>query len=57
MECHKTRDILYVKNSLGHRKIENTEIYIALERAIFGENSDSEFHVKVASTLKKSKYS
>ena len=34
MEYHKTKDILYVKNLLGHKKIENTEIYITLERAI-----------------------
>ncbi|MCD6241393.1 site-specific integrase [Candidatus Bathyarchaeota archaeon] len=50
MEYHKTKDILYVKNLLGHKKIENTEIYITLERAIFGEGSDSEYHVKVAKT-------
>ena len=50
MEYHKTKDLLYVKNLLGHKKIENTEIYITLERAIFGESSDSEYHVKVAKT-------
>ena len=49
IEYHKTRDILYVKNLLGHRDIENTEIYINLERAIFGEAGESEYHVKVAS--------
>jgi integrase len=49
MEYHKTRDILYVKNLLGHKKLENTEIYINLERAIFGEAGESEYHVKVAS--------
>ena len=50
MEYHKTKDILHVKNLLGHKKIENTEIYITLERAIFGEDGNSEFHVKVAKT-------
>jgi len=50
MEYHKTKEILYVKNLLGHKKIENTEIYITLERAIFGKSSDSEYHVKVAKT-------
>ena len=32
IEYHKTKDILYVKNLLGHKKIENTEIYITLEK-------------------------
>ncbi|MEM5866987.1 MAG: hypothetical protein QXG39_03600, partial [Candidatus Aenigmatarchaeota archaeon] len=39
---------LYVKNMLGHKKIENTEIYINLEKAIFGEGADQEYYVKVA---------
>jgi len=43
-------DILYVKNLLGHRKIENTEIYINLERVIFEEGAEQEYHVKVASS-------
>jgi len=52
VEYHKTKDILYVKNLLGHKKIENTEIYITLEKAIFGDTANLEFHVKVASTPK-----
>ncbi|MCS7114452.1 MAG: tyrosine-type recombinase/integrase, partial [Candidatus Bathyarchaeota archaeon] len=28
MEYHRTKDILYVKNFLGHREVRNTEIYI-----------------------------
>jgi len=47
MEYHKTKDILYVKKLLGHKKIENTEIYIDIEQALFQTQSD-EFHVKVA---------
>jgi len=49
-EYHKTRDILYVKNLLGHKKLENTEIYITLEKTIFGDPYNQEFHAKVAST-------
>ena len=30
MEYHRTRDILYVKHLLGHKRIENTEIYMHL---------------------------
>jgi len=55
MEYHKTRGILYVKNLLGHKKLENTEIYINLERAIFEEAGETECHVKVASKPKEIK--
>lgn len=30
MEYHKTKDILHVKQVLGHRKIENTMLYTQL---------------------------
>ena len=46
MEYHKTKDILYVKQLLGHRRIEATLIYTQL---VNFENDD--FHVKVAKTL------
>jgi hypothetical protein len=48
---HKTRDILYVKETLGHKDINNTLIYIHLEAAIFKTASDA-FTVKTAKTLK-----
>jgi len=50
MEYHRTKDILYVKNLLGHKILEHTELYINLEKAIFGDTYDQEYHVKVAST-------
>ena len=50
MEYHKTRDILHVQQLLGHRDLRNTLIYINLERALF-QNTDDEFHVKVAQSL------
>ncbi len=50
MEYHRTKDILYVKNLLGHKILEHTELYINLEKAIFGDIYDQEYHVKVAST-------
>jgi len=49
VEYHRTKDILYVKKLLGHKKIENTEIYIDVEHALFQTQND-EFHVKVAQT-------
>ena len=47
-EYHKTKDILHVKNMLGHRSIDNTLIYITLEQTLFGTPENLEFHVKVA---------
>lgn len=46
MEYHKTKDILHVKRLLGHKKIENTEIYTHL----INFESD-EWHVAHARTL------
>jgi len=47
-EYHKTKDILHVKEMLGHRSIDNTLIYIHLEKALFGDPGQQEFHVRVA---------
>jgi len=49
MEYHRTRDILYVKELLGHKKVESTMIYIDLEKALFNSKND-EFHSAVAKT-------
>ena len=46
MEYQRTRDILYVKQLLGHKRIENTLIYTQLVN--FESN---EYHVRVAKTL------
>jgi integrase len=48
MEYHKTKDILYVKQLLGHKNIQNTLIYITIEKALFQQDQEEEFHVKVA---------
>jgi hypothetical protein len=48
MEYHKTHDIEYVKQFLGHKGIKNTEIYLHMESIIFGESGNDEFTVKVA---------
>ena len=50
MLYHQTKDILYVKRFLGHKKLENTEIYVNIEQTLFGESENDEFTVKVAST-------
>lgn len=49
-EYHKTRDIYYVKNLLGHKRIQNTEKYITIEHAIFDESHDK-FHSATARTV------
>ncbi|MCS7096709.1 MAG: site-specific integrase [Nitrososphaerota archaeon] len=49
MLYHKTKDPYYVKDFLGHKSIKNTEIYITVERAIFGDSCNDEFTVKIAS--------
>lgn len=45
---HKTKDILYVKQLLGHKNTQNTLIYITTEKALFQHGSEEEFHIKVA---------
>ncbi|MCK4478383.1 site-specific integrase [Candidatus Bathyarchaeota archaeon] len=51
MLYHDTKDILYVKEFLGHRNIETTLLYVQLTEAIFKETRDA-FTVKVAKTSK-----
>jgi integrase len=50
MEYHRTKDILYVKKILGHKRIDNTLKYIDLEAMIFKPANDH-FTVRVASTV------
>ena len=51
MEYHRTKDILYVKELLGHKNINNTLIYISLEAALFNPTND-EFTVRVCKNVK-----
>ena len=52
-EYHRTKDILHVKETLGHRNIKNTMIYIQLEQALF--KGETEYVCKVARTVKQAK--
>ena len=45
-EYHKTKDILYVKAVLGHRKIETTMTYDELYKQIYGDDHRGEFILK-----------
>ncbi len=49
MEYHKTKDLLHVKELLGHKNVDNTMVYIQIERALFNE-TDAEFTVRIAKT-------
>jgi integrase len=46
---HQTKDPLFVKEFLGHKKLDSTLLYIQLEQALYKEDS-SEFHVAIAKT-------
>jgi integrase/predicted RNA-binding Zn-ribbon protein involved in translation (DUF1610 family) len=46
-EYHRTKDIIYVQQLLGHKDIKNTMIYINIEHAIFGAGDNDEFTVRV----------
>jgi integrase/predicted RNA-binding Zn-ribbon protein involved in translation (DUF1610 family) len=48
MLYHQTKDILHVKEFLGHRSLDSTLTYINIERALFNSGDNSEFHVKTA---------
>ena len=50
MEYHKTKDIIHVKELLGHKKIDNTMIYITIEKTLF-QTSNGEFYCKTASSV------
>ena len=48
MEYHRTKDILYVKQVLSHKHIENTLIYVQLAEELFKD--EIEYISKVART-------
>ena len=47
---HQAKDILYVKEFLGHKRIDSTLVYINMEKAIFEHGFSDEFVCKVAKT-------
>jgi len=51
MEYHRTKDVVHVKEILGHRDINSTMLYISIENAIFSNPSTEEYHVKTAKNV------
>jgi len=47
---HHTKDIYYVKEYLGHKNLQSTQVYIHIEKAMFRSMEPDEYHVKVAQT-------
>jgi len=50
MEYHKTKDVLHVMQTLGHKNIQNTLIYVQLAKALFQDQQ--EYVSKIAKTEK-----
>jgi len=51
---NQTKDVLYVKEFLGHHKVETTLLYIQLAETIFKETKD-QYTVRIASKPKEIK--
>lgn len=49
-EYHKTLDVFYVKELLGHKTILSTQVYIHIERTLFLNAPPDQYHIKVAKT-------
>ena len=50
MLYHQTKDILYVKEFLGHKSINSTLMYVQIAKGILGTSANDEFICKVAET-------
>ncbi len=51
MEYHRTKDILHVKQLLGHKQIQNNMVYINLETAVFNYKRNDGFTVRVTKNV------
>jgi len=51
-EYHRTKDILYVKQLLGHKNLSSTMIYIDVEKAIYGEEEHNEYTTRATTSVK-----
>ena len=51
MEYHYTKDILHVRQLLGHKEIDNTMIYIKLDKQLFQNIPEDNFIIRSARTI------
>jgi hypothetical protein len=51
MEYHKTKDLLHVMAFLGHKKSDNTLLYVQLGKSLF-KDSDDQFTIRTANNGK-----
>ncbi len=51
MLYHYTKDILLVKEFLGHKEIDNTLVYIQLDKNLFQNVQDDTFIIRAAHNL------
>jgi integrase len=51
MEYHYTKDIIHVKQFLGHKEIDNTLVYIQLDECLFKNLPDDSFIIRAAKTV------
>lgn len=51
MEYHYTKDILHVMAFLGHKEIENTQLYIQLDNQLFQNIPEENFTIRAVGTL------
>ena len=49
-EHHKTKDPFWVKEFLGHKNLQSTQVYIHIEHAMYQHGIADNFHVRVANT-------
>ena len=54
MLYHYTHDLLLVAEYLGHKDIENTRLYIQLEKSLFKNAPDDKFTIKAISSTRRS---
>jgi len=51
MEYHRTKDLLHVMAFLGHKKSDNTLLYVQLDEKLFKQTSD-QFTIRAAHNIK-----
>jgi len=51
MLYHYTKDVLLVQQFLGHKSIENTQLYIQLDKKLFQNIQEDNFIIRAVNTI------